>query len=62
MVSLMFEHELDLCSIVDWGDRCFLSIAIDRDPLLVPVEMNGTELPEESSCRLLGLTFTRSID
>ena len=40
--------------------NCFLSIA--RDPLLVSVEMNDIVLPEETSFRLLGLTFTRSMD
>ena len=34
---------------------CFLSITID--PLLVYEEMNGSLLPEETSCCLLGLTF-----
>ena len=40
--------------------KCFLSIAID--PLLMPVEMYGIELPEETSFCLLGLTFTRSME
>ena len=55
------ELELDLRSIVECGDR-WLSFNHHRDPLLVPVEMNGIELPEETSFRLLGLTFTRSMD
>ena len=64
--------ELDLHSIVEWGDRWLvtfnatktklLSINHHRDPLLVPVEMNSIELPEETSIRLLCLTFTRSMD
>ena len=33
-----------------------------RDPLLVPVEMNGIELPEEISFHWLGLTFTLPMD
>ena len=33
-----------------------------RDPPFVPVEMNGIELPEETSFCLFGLTFTQSID
>ena len=39
-----------------------ISFNHDKDPLLVPVEMNSIELPEETSFRLLGLTFTRSMD
>ena len=64
--------ELDLCSIVEWGDRWLvtfdatktklLSFNRHRDPLLVPVEMNSIELPGETSFRLLGLTFTPSMD
>mgnify|MGYP003323128865 FL=1 len=66
------ELELDLCSIVEWGNRWLvtfnatktklLSFNRHRDPLLVPVKMSGIELPEETSFRLLGLTFTRSMD
>ena len=66
------EFELDLRSIVEWGDRWLrtfnatktkqLSFNPHRDPLLVPVEMNGIELPQETSFRLLGLTFTQSMD
>ena len=37
-------------------------IQCHRDPLLVPVEMNGIELPEETNFRLFGLTFTRPMD
>ena len=79
LVSLFFEKvesagelELDLRSIVEWGDICLvtfdaakmklLSFNHHRDPLLVPVEMNDIELPEETSFRLLGLNFTRSMD
>ena len=71
-VELAGELELDLCSIVEWGDRWLvtfnatkkklLSFNHHRDPLLMPAEMNGIELPEETSFRLLGLTFTRSMD
>ena len=66
------ELELDLRSIVEWGDRWLvtfnatktklLSFNRHRDPHSVPVEMNGIELPEETNFRLLGLTFTRSMD
>ena len=42
------------------GRNCFLSIA--NETFLVPVEMNGIELPEETSFCLLGLIFTRSMD
>ena len=66
------EVEFDLRSIVEWGDRLLvtfnatktkvLSLNRHRDPLLVPVEMNRIELPEENSFYLLGLTFTRSMD
>ena len=51
--------ELDLHSIVEWGDiglvtfnstkTKLLSFNRHRDPLLVPVEMNGIELPDETS-------------
>ena len=67
-VELSGEHDLDLRSIVEWGDKwlvtfnvtktTLLSFNRHRDPLLVPVEMNGIELPEETSFHLLGLTFT----
>ena len=66
------ERELDLCSIVEWGDRWLLtfnatktkllSFNRHRDLLLVPVEINGMELPEETNFRLLGLTFTQPVD
>ena len=66
------ELELDLHSIVEWGDRWLVTFNATktkllssnrlRDPLLVPVEMNGIELPEETSFRLIGLTFTLSMD
>ena len=62
-VSVLFEKmrsagefELDLCIIVEWGDRRLvtfnatktklLSFNFHRDPLFVPVKMNGIELPE----------------
>ena len=64
------ELELDLRSIVEWGNRWLvtfnaiktylLSFNRHRDPLLVPVEMNGIVSPEDTSFRLLGLSFTRS--
>jgi hypothetical protein len=38
-----------------------LSFNRHRDPRLVPVEMNGVDLPEETSFCLLGLTFTQSM-
>ena len=66
------ELELDLRSIVEWGDRWLvtfnattmklLSFNRHREPIFVPVEMNGIDLPEETSFRLLALTFTRSMD
>ena len=57
------ELELDLRIIVEWGDRTkLLSFDRHRDPLLVPVEINDIELPEEISFCLLGLTFIRSMD
>ena len=37
-------------------------LSFKRDPLLVPVEMNGIELPEETTFRLFGLTLTQSMD
>ena len=65
------ELELNLCIIVGWGERWLVafnatrtklfSFNSHRDPLLVHVVTNGIELPEETSFRLLGLTFTRSM-
>ena len=66
------ELEEDLHSIVEWGNKWLvsfnatktklLSFNRHRDPLLLPVKMSGTELPEETSFRLLGLTFSQSMD
>ena len=66
------ELELDLRSVVEWSDRWLVTFNVNktklrsfnrhRDPPLVPVEMNGIGLPEETSFRLLGLTFIRSMD
>ena len=66
------ELERDLCDIVEWGNRWLvtfnatktklLSFNRHRDPLLVPVKMSSTELHEETSFRLLGLTFTPTMD
>ena len=52
------ELELDLCSIVEWVDGWLVTFNATktkpisfnrcRDPLLVPVEMNRIELPEET--------------
>ena len=53
------ELELDLHSIVETE---LLSFNRHIDPLLVPVDMNDIELPEETSVRLLGLNFTQSMD
>ena len=54
-VELAGELELDLHSLVEWVERWIvtfnttktklLSFNCHRDPLLVPVEMNGIELP-----------------
>ena len=61
------ELEVDLHSIVELGNKWLvsfnatktklLSFNRHRDPLLVPVKMSGTELPEETSFRLLAWTF-----
>ena len=66
------ELERDLNDIVEWGNRWLvtfnatktklLSFNRHRDPLLVPVKMSSTELHEETSFRLLGLTFTPTMD
>ena len=66
------ELQDDLRGIVEWGNRWrvtfnatktkLLSFHRHRDPFLVPVEMNGIELPEKNSFRLLGLTFTPNMD
>ena len=57
---------------MEWGDRWLvtlnatktkpLSFNHHRSPLLVPVEINGIELPEETSFCLPCLTFTPSMD
>ena len=50
---------------MEWGDTKMKLFSFDRhrlDPLLVPVEMNGIELTEETSFHLLGLTFSQSMD
>ena len=64
--------KLDLHGIMELGNRWLvtynatktklLAFNRHRDPLLGPVKMYGTVLPEETSFRLLGLTFTRSMD
>ena len=61
-----------MCSIVEWDDRWLvtfnatktklLSFNRHRVPRLVLVEMNDIELSEETSFRLIGLTFTRSME
>ena len=66
------ELERDLSDIVEWGNRWLvtfnatktklLSFNRHRDPLLVSVKMSSTELHEETSFRLLGLTFTPTMD
>ena len=66
------ELERDLSDIVEWGNRWLvtfnatktklLSFNRHRDPLLVPVKMSSIELHEETSFRLLGLTFTPTMD
>ena len=66
------ELQDDLRGIVEWGNRWLvsfnatktklLSFHRHRDPSLVPVEMNGIALPEKTSFRLLGITFTPSMD
>ena len=63
--------QLDLLSIVECGDRWLVTsnatktklLSFNRhiDPHMLSVEMNGIELPEETSFHLLGLTFTQSI-
>ena len=65
------ELELDLRSIVEWGDRWLVTFNATKTkmfsfncqrPSLMPVDMNGIELPEETGFRLLGLSFTRSME
>ena len=55
------ELELDLCSIVEWGDR-WLSFNRHSDPVSVPVKIKDIGLPEDTSFHLLGLAFTRFMD
>ena len=62
------ELEVDLRTVVEWGDKWLvtfnssktklLSINRFKDPFLPSVMMNGAELPENSHFRLLGLTFS----
>ena len=61
LLDLFLCSNPDSCTVVTFNaaKTKLLSIAIDA---LVHVEMNGIELPEETSLRLLGLTFTRSVD
>ena len=65
------ELELDLRSIVEWGDGWLATFSATKTKLLsfnrqidpsLPAEMNVIALPEETSFRLLGLTFSRSMD
>ena len=58
------ELELDLYRLVTFNATKaeWLSFNRHREPLLVPVEMNGIELREETSFCLHGLTFTPSMD
>ena len=53
--------ELDLVTFNATKTK-LLSFNRHKDSLLVPMEMNGIWLPEETSFRLLFLAFTRSID
>ena len=62
------ELEVDLCTVVEWGDKWlvsfnasktkFLSMNRFKDPFLPSIVMNGAELPENKHFRLLGLTFS----
>ena len=71
-VEMAAELEYDLRSIVEWGNRWLvtfnatktklLSFNHHRYPSLIPVKMNGVELPENTSFRLLGLIFTQTMD
>ena len=67
-VEMAAELEVDLRTVVEWGDKWLvtfnssktklLSINRFKDPFLPSVMMNGAELPENSHFRLLGLTFS----
>ena len=60
--------EDDLRTVVEWGEKWLvnfnasktrlLSISRHKTPFLPSVLMNGKELPESSSFRLLGITFS----
>ena len=66
------ELEFDLRSFVEWGEKWLvpfnasktklLSFNRHRDYSTIPVNMNGIELAESASFRLLGLTFTPKLD
>ncbi|KAI8510670.1 KAP P-loop domain [Branchiostoma belcheri] len=63
--------ENDLRSVVEWGDNWLvtfnakktklLSINRYREPFLPPISMNGNELLENESLRLLGLILSRDL-
>ena len=71
-VELAADLEVDLRSVVEWGNRWLvsfnaaktklLSINCFRDPFLPSVMMNGKELPENDQFRLLGLTISKDLN
>lgn len=68
-VEMAGEIELDLMSIVEWGEKWMvtfnstktklLSVNHAKNPFLPSISMNGTDLEESDCFRLLGITFSR---
>ena len=70
-VEMAAKLEVDLCTVVEWGDKWLvtfnasktklLSMNRFKDPFLPSIVMNGAELPENKHFRLLGLTFSNDL-
>ena len=68
-VEMAADLEYDLRSVVEWGKKWLvtfsstktklLSINNFREPFLPPVSMDGSNLPESGSFRLLGMTLSQ---
>jgi len=69
-VELAGELELDLRTVVEWGEKWLVSfnaaktklLSVNRfkEPFLPSVSMNGLQLPESDHAKLLGLTLTNT--
>ena len=66
------ELESDLQDTVDWGRKCFVHFNAGKTQLVlfdqsnnndgIDVEMDGSVLEENSSFKMLGLTFSSKLD